>query len=67
MRPDATRPWYVRVLDSTSQDEDEDLQELFEAFVQFVRSGKKMRSKSKGWKTFHTKGKGKGKHSSAGS
>ena len=45
-------------------DEDDDLQELFGAFVQFMRAGKKMRSKSKGWKKPKGKGKGKGSTSS---
>ena len=48
------------------QDEDEDLQELVGAFVQFMRAGKKMRSKSKGWKK-SPKGKRKGKNSSSSS
>ena len=52
--------------DEDDQDEHEVLQELFGAFVQFTRAGKKMRSKSKGLKK-PPKGKGKGKHSSAGS
>ena len=36
--------------DADDQDEDEDLLELSGAFVQFMRAGKKMSSKSKGWK-----------------
>ena len=36
--------------DEDEQDDDDDLQELFGAFVQFTRAGKKMRSKTKGWR-----------------
>ena len=46
--------------DDDDQDDDEDLQELFGSFVQFMRAGKKMRSKTKGWKKL-SKGKGMGK------
>ena len=46
--------------DDDGQDDDDDLQELFGAFVQFMRAGKKIRSKTKGWRKT-PKGKGKGK------
>ena len=36
--------------DDDDQYDDVDLQKLFGAFVQFMRAGKKMRSKTKGWK-----------------
>ena len=51
--------------DDDEQDDDDDLQELFGASVQFMRGGKKMRSKTKGWRKT-PKGKRKGKSHGSG-
>jgi len=44
--------------DEDDDDDQEQLEQLWETFIQFVKAGKKLRSKSKGWRP---KGKGKGK------